>query len=118
MIDWIRYGIIGLAVLLGVAAYVDFRSRAAVRRPALVLAALVTAALVAQAVVAGVQISRGHEMSEPATFVGYTATAVLLVPASLYVARIEKSRWASIVMCVAGFVVAVLQVRMGQLWNR
>lgn len=118
MIDWLRYVVIGLSVLLGIAAYVDFRAQLAPRRAALVIGWVTAAVVVIQAIVAGVQMGRGHEMAEPATFIGYTATAVLLVPASLYLARIEHSRWASIVLCVAGFVIAVLQVRMGQLWSR
>ncbi|WP_106849479.1 hypothetical protein [Blastococcus sp. Marseille-P5729] len=118
MIDWLRYAVIACALLLTLLAYVDFRGRHAPRRPALLMLALSAALVVAQAVVAAVQMGRGHEMSETATFIGYLATNVIMLPAAAYVAYVERSRWSSVAMAVAGFVVAVLEVRLQQLWTR
>lgn len=118
MFDWLRYAVIGCALLLALLAYIDFRSRKAPRRPALVLLALAAVLVVVQAVVAGVQMGRGHEMSETATFVGYLATNVIMLPAAAYVAYVERSRWSSVAIAVAGLVVAVLEVRLQQLWTR
>lgn len=118
MIDWLRYAIIAVAVLLAVVAYVDFRSAVPPRRPALILLVLGILMVIAQIVVAAVQLAGGHRMTETATFIGYGATNALLLPAAAYVARIERSRWSSIALLVAALTVAVLEVRMYQLWTR
>ncbi len=118
MIDWLRYAIIVVAVILAIVAYVDFRAALPPRRPAIALLILGGLLVLAQAVVAGVQMSRGHQMTETATFIGYTATNVLLLPAAAYVARVERSRWSTIALLIAALTVAVLQVRMYQLWTR
>lgn len=118
MIDWLRYAIIAVALVLAVAAYVDFRAASPPRRPAQVLLVAGVLLVVAQAVVAGVQMARGHEMTETATFVGYTATNLLLLPAAGYVARIERSRWSAVALLIAALTVAVLEVRLDQLWTR
>lgn len=118
MVDWLRYAIIVVAVLLAIIAYVDFRSSVPPRRPALVLLVLAGLMVLAQIVVSGVQIARGHQMTETATFIGYGMTNALLLPAAAYVARIERSRWSSIALLIAALTVAVLEVRMHQLWTR
>lgn len=116
MIDWLRYLLIALALLLALVAYVDFRRGRPPGRLAWTLLVATAVAAVAQAVVAGVELAGGHRPAEPATFVGYLATDVIMLPAAAYVARIERSRWGSVAVLVAGLVVAVLQVRLQQLW--
>lgn len=118
MIDWLRYAIIAVTVILAVVAYVDFRAARPPRTPSLVLLVLAGLLVVAQAVIAGVQMARGHQMTETATFVGYTFTNLLLLPAAAYVARIERSKWSAVALAVAALTVAVLEVRMDQLWTR
>lgn len=118
MIDWLRYALITVAVLLAILAYVDFRAASPPRRPAMIGLAAAFALVVAQVVVSGVQMVRGHEMTETATFIGYAATNALLLPAAAYVAKIERSKWSSIALMVAALTIAVLEVRMFQLWTR
>lgn len=118
MIDWLRYAIIVVTVLLAAAAYVDFRAARPPRKAAVVLLVLAGILVTAQAVVAGVQMARGHEMTETATFVGYAVTNLALLPAAAYVAKIERSKWSTIALLVAALTVAVLEVRMYQLWTR
>lgn len=118
MVDWLRYGIIVAAVLLAIVAYVDFRSSTPPRRPAQALLALTALAVVAQLVVSGVQLARGHTTNELATFIGYGITNALLMPAAAYVARVERSKWSAVALLVAALTVAVLEVRMYQLWTR
>ena len=118
MIDWIRYAVITGALLLAAVAYIDFRGRRGPRRPAVVLLVATGALVLAQTVVAAVQMTRGHDLSQTATFLGYLGTNLVMLPAVAYVARIERSRWSSVALVVAGLVVAVLQVRLVQLWTR
>jgi hypothetical protein len=51
-----------------------------------------------------------------ALFVGYTMTALLLPPAAWIVARLEPTRYGSMIVGFAALVVPVLALRMGQVW--
>jgi uncharacterized membrane protein len=50
-------------------------------------------------------------------YFGYIITALLVPPASVFWAIIERSRWATVVMGIAGLTVAVMAVRMWQIWS-
>jgi len=50
-------------------------------------------------------------------YFGYIITALLVPPASVFWAIIERSRWATIVLGVAGLTVSVMLVRMWQIWS-
>ncbi|WP_153502790.1 hypothetical protein [Cumulibacter manganitolerans] len=118
MIDWLRYVAIGLALALALAAYVEFRRGRPPGRLALGLLVAGLVLVVGQTVVASVQLAGGHHLSEPATFIGYLGTTVIMLPAAGYVARLERSRWSSLAIVVAALVVAVLEVRLQQIWTR
>jgi hypothetical protein len=51
-----------------------------------------------------------------ALFVGYTLTALLLPPAAWIVAKLEPTRYGSMIVGFAALVVPVLALRMGQVW--
>ena len=51
------------------------------------------------------------------TFVGYLATAVLTVPAGVSVAFMEKTRYGSVIAGGAAVIVAVLALRLWQVWT-
>lgn len=51
-----------------------------------------------------------------ALFIGYTLTALLLPPAAWIVARLEPTRYGSMIVGFAALVVPVLALRMGQVW--
>jgi len=50
-------------------------------------------------------------------YFGYIITALLVPPASVFWAIIERSRWATVVMGISGLTVAVMTVRMWQIWS-
>jgi hypothetical protein len=54
---------------------------------------------------------------ELATFVGYLLTAVLFLPAAAALARMEPTKWGSVIMGAAALVVAVLSLRLLQTWT-
>ena len=54
--------------------------------------------------------------AEPVTFLGYTVTALLLPPAAWVLARLEPTRYGSLIVGVAALIVPVLILRMGQVW--
>lgn len=82
----------------------------------LVGAAVLELLLLVQAGVSLVALASGDRAVEPITFVGYWLTAVLLLPVGAFWAIGERSRWGNGVLAMTGFVVAVLVVRLQQIW--
>ena len=76
-----------------------------------------TALLIAQAVVAFVKLSGGEGPDGTATFVGYLLGSLLIPVAGAGWGLLERTRWGSAVIVVAGVAVAVMVVRMDQLWS-
>jgi drug/metabolite transporter (DMT)-like permease len=56
------------------------------------------------------------EPADPVTFVGYAVTALLLPPAAWVLARLEPTRYGSLIVGVAALIMPVLILRMGQVW--
>lgn len=54
---------------------------------------------------------------EPATFVGYALTALLLPIGAWMLARMEPTRFGSLIVGVGALIIPVLLVRMGQVWG-
>jgi hypothetical protein len=108
--------IAGCGVLIVWAAVFAVRSRAVILRQ-LVAAGVVELAIVVQMVVAGVLIAGGHAPADPFTFWGYLVTALFMLPLAGFWAFADRTRWSSVVLIVAAFTLAVMQVRVMQLWS-
>lgn len=80
-------------------------------------AALVELGLVALTVVALVNIIRGDRPTEPATFAGYLITTLGLLPATVWTARLEPTRWSSAIIGGGALVVPVLILRLQQIYG-
>lgn len=78
--------------------------------------ALIEGLLLAQAALALVAIGAGHRPGEYATFLGYLVTSVLMLPAAVGLALLEKTRWGSVVSGSAAVVAAILALRLQQVW--
>lgn len=70
-----------------------------------------------QTIVATVRLFGGERPHELATFVGYLLTTVLLLPAGVSLARMEPTRWGSVIAGSASLIVAVLTLRLMQVWT-
>lgn len=92
------------------------RDRFIPRGPVVALG-VVEAALVVQAVLAVVRLAGGDRPAEFATFVGYLITSVLLLPVALVLSFMERTRWGSVVAGGAAAVVAILALRLLQVWT-
>ena len=77
---------------------------------------VVEVALLAQATVALVRIGGGDRPDEFATFVGYLATSVVVVPVAVVLSFMERTRWGSVIAGAGAVVVAVLTLRLQQVW--
>lgn len=73
-------------------------------------------ALAVQSVLAWFRLSGGH-LAEPVTFVAYSIGILAPLVLAFYLARIERTRWGSIIVCFAAIVVAVMTLRLAALWG-
>lgn len=94
----------------------------AVRDRAVVLrqlwgAAVVEGVLLVQAVVAVGRVVGGAQVQQAATFWGYVATTLVVLPIAAAWAFAERTRWSSVVLVVAAVTVAFLQWRLLQVWG-
>jgi hypothetical protein len=79
---------------------------------------LVEALLLVQLVVSIVLVLQGQQAKgDTVEFFGYIITALVVPPAAIAWAVIERTRWSTLVLGVAGFTVAVMLVRMWQIWT-
>jgi drug/metabolite transporter (DMT)-like permease len=114
----------GLAIGIGVAGLLLAAwtgIQAGRRRPTteaqMVGAIVLEAALLVQAVIVVVRMVGGAELVEPVTFVAYSFGILLPLPLGFYLAREERTRWGSLSLCFTAVVVAVMTLRLMQLWQ-
>jgi hypothetical protein len=103
---------LALAAWTGLQAYL--------RRPAnaahIVTALVLTVALLAQSVIAWFRMGGGVP-HDKVTFIAYSIGILLPLPLGVWVARLERTRWGSIALCFTALVVAVMTLRLHQLWT-
>ncbi|ANW21055.1 hypothetical protein [Streptomyces clavuligerus] len=80
--------------------------------------AVVTLLALAQLVVGIVKIAGGaHPHDGTTTFVVYLIGAFLSIPAAAFLSLVERSRWGSATVAAGAVVVAVLEVRLYDIWG-
>jgi hypothetical protein len=77
---------------------------------------VVELALVAQGVAAVVRIAGGERPEQFATFLGYLITSVVMLPMVVVLSFMERTRWGAVIAGSGGVVVAVLVLRLQQVW--
>lgn len=80
------------------------------------LVLLLEAGLIAQSVIAWFRVG-GTGISEPVTFVAYSIGVLAPLGLAFYLARIERTRWGSIIVSFACVVIAVMTLRLAALWG-
>ena len=83
----------------------------------LVCLGVVELAAVVLAAVVLVGLATGRDVTEPVVLVGYLLFAVALLPGAALWALVERSRWGSAVVLAGAATLAVVVVRMEQLWS-
>ena len=116
MADWVAYLLIGGA-LAGAAwaALLTVLDRP-MGDPLFWLLAVVELGLVAAVIGGGIALAGTGRDVDAVTFVGYLAAVWLVLPVGVAWAASEKSRWGSGVLLVACLTVAVMVLRLQQLW--
>jgi hypothetical protein len=79
--------------------------------------AVVEALVVAQVAVAAWHLATGGRPRELATFIGYLAAILVVLPIAGLLARLEPTRWGSLIATVGCLVIPVLIVRLNQIWG-
>lgn len=106
----------GLVLAAGTALLALLNRR--IGRGVLAAVGVVEVLVLAQLVAAVVLLLTGHRpMSSTVEFVGYQLAALLVLPAGVVWSVSDRSRWAVGVLTVAALAVAVMTVRMNQLWG-
>ncbi|GAA4241727.1 hypothetical protein GCM10022254_71740 [Actinomadura meridiana] len=117
MTDVLSTVIIVVALLLAAYAVVTMVRNRAMDAGHLVVLGVLEVLLIAQAVVGFVKLSGDGGPDSTATFVGYLVGILLIPAAGAGWGLMERTRWGSAVLVVAGIAVAVMVVRLGQLWD-
>lgn len=107
-----------IAVALAIAGYALYRvvRNAGLDDPLLFALGALEVLLLVQ-LVGGLIAAAGTERDiETATFVGYLVGIAVLPPLAAGWALLERSRWGCAVIVVLGIVVAVMVVRLNQIW--
>jgi hypothetical protein len=81
-----------------------------------VAAALAEAVVVALVVDAVVRVAAGERPAEPLTAAAYLVGLVLVLPIAATWSLAERTRWSSLVLAVGAMAVAVMTVRVQQVW--
>ncbi len=79
--------------------------------------ALVEVAALVLTVAAVIAMIGGDHPTEVGTFVGYLFTVLALPPVAFGLARLEPTRWGSVILTVAMLVMPVLVARLSQIWE-
>ncbi|MGW2510396.1 hypothetical protein ACWC0A_13350 [Streptomyces scopuliridis] len=80
--------------------------------------AVVAVLALAQLVVGIVQLARGERADEGSViFVSYLLGALLAVPAAGFLSLSERTRWGSVTVAAGAVVLAVLEVRLHDIWG-
>lgn len=103
-------------LLMAVAGWYAWRDRLIDDR-LLLLAALIELGVVVQAVVALMGMGRIADGEEKATFAAYALTLPFVPLGTAFLAIKEKSRWAMGAIGIGGMAVAVMSVRLQQIWG-
>jgi hypothetical protein len=115
--------ILGYAVIVAALALAAWGGLAALRGRApdwwLYVASAAVAGLVGvQAAIAVVQLATGGGAGvRVGLFSGYLITAVVLIPCAIVLARLEPTKWGSVILASGGIVLAPLTLRLIQIWN-
>ena len=117
MIEWYTWLTFGVGIIAGVVGLIwAFREKPPTDLTAGLVAATGVLVLV-QIVLAIVLPLLGNVCEgDGLEYWMYLLTAALIPPAAIFWSLIERNRWSNAVLGVAGFAVAVMVVRMQQIW--
>jgi len=118
MIDWLFSLQLVVATVAGSLAVILGLAKRKPSNLSLGALAVVEIGLVVQLVVSIVLVIMGQRaQSDTVEFFAYLVVALMVPVGAVFWALIERSRWATVVLGVGALTVAVMLVRMQQLWT-
>ncbi|MDJ0334738.1 hypothetical protein QMG83_05825 [Salinibacterium sp. G-O1] len=117
MIEWFENVQVAVAIIVGLGCIVLGLAGRTPNDYTLGATLLVGILLIAQLVVSLVAPATGNlPTGSGLEFWVYLVSAVLIPPAAIVWALIDRNRWSTVILGVACLAVAVMLVRMGQIW--
>jgi hypothetical protein len=116
VIDALGYVIIAAGLAYAVWGFVAGRLDRAPGRALFTAAWVLSGLVVAWAVIAIASIVGGHDV-EIGLLIGYMITAVILEPAAIYLAKLEPTKWGSVILAAGALVLGPLFLRLLQIWG-
>lgn len=117
MYEGLAYAIIAASLVVGAWCFVAVARDRWIDPSHLAGIAGLELAVLVQGVLALVRIAGGAHPVEFATFIGYLVTAVLLLPLATVLSFMERTRWGSVIAGAAALILAVLVLRLLQVWT-
>jgi hypothetical protein len=100
--------------LIGGLAYARNRTTGLV---ALAAAAATELLVLTEVIWTTVKLVQGVRPTDQATFIGYLAGVVFVLPIAVFWSLAERTRWNGVVLAVAGVTVAVMAMRLQVMWR-
>ncbi|WP_051266968.1 hypothetical protein [Nakamurella lactea] len=116
MITPLAMTLLGIGLLLAAWTGLQAYRRRPANAPQIVTAIALTAALAVQSVIGWFRMTADIP-HDRVTFIAYSIGILLPLPLGIWVARLERTRWGSIALCFTAVVVAVMTLRLHQLWQ-
>ena len=116
MIGVLAYAVMTLSAVMVVWGVITAVADKPPGKAQLLYAAGVEVVTLIQSVVAFVVLAQGFRPAELATTIGYLIGIVVLIPVAWFWANVERTRFSGVVLAVAGLAVAVMTLRLLQLW--
>lgn len=118
MIDWFTWTIVGVSLAVGLTC-IGFTVAGKGPRDLTVLGVvLVELLVIAQIVMAIIAPGAGNPPTgNPLEFWMYLVTAAIIPPAAIVWALMERTRWGSLILAVAGLAICIMTVRMWAIWT-
>ncbi|TBN56374.1 hypothetical protein EYE40_02595 [Glaciihabitans arcticus] len=117
MIEWFSWVQAGIAILVGVLAVILGLAGKKPNDYTMGGTALVGVLLVAQLVVALLAPAFGNNATGSVLeYYTYLVSAILIPPAAISYGLVDRTRWSTVVLGVACLAVAVMVLRMQQIW--
>lgn len=116
MIGGLAYAVMALSGAMVVWGLITAVANKPPGKSQLLYAAGVEVVTVVQTAIGFVGLAQGFRPVELATTVGYLIGIVVLIPVAWFWANVERTRFSGVVLAVAGLSVAVMTLRLLQLW--